>query len=183
MDKNNNIMKGQGEDGKWITVNGTHVFVQEGQSIEDAMNSKFDKKSNADKELTKRAEALHKTMKEAGLPVKKSIEETKAIMRNVDKMPDYGDKGVKDQQQPKTTKKQAITIGGKTFKTEQEIDNYYQSEYRKSRDIVETNNALNRILGTSGGFTIGGKVFTSSEELRRYYNKKAEQAKAMLNNL
>lgn len=98
MEKDNNIMKGQGEDGKWITVNGTHVFVEEGQSVEDAVNSKFDKKSNADKELTKRAEDLHKTMKEAGLPVKKSIEETKAIMRNLDKMPDYlPDKGAKDQ--------------------------------------------------------------------------------------
>lgn len=96
MEKDNNIMKGQGEDGKWITVNGTHVFVEEGQSVEDAMNSKFDKKSRADEDLTKRAEALHKTMKEAGLPVKKSIEETKAIMRNLDKMPDYGDEDAKD---------------------------------------------------------------------------------------
>lgn len=107
MKKDNNIMKGQGEDGKWITVNGTHVFVEEGQSVEDAMNSKFDKKSRADEDLTKRAEALHKTMKEAGLPVKKSIEETKAIMRNLDKMPDYGDEDTEthnDQVQEKTGK-------------------------------------------------------------------------------
>lgn len=50
MNKNNNIMKGQGEDGKWITVNGTHIFVEEGQSVEDAMNSKFDKQQKLPKE-------------------------------------------------------------------------------------------------------------------------------------
>lgn len=98
MEKDNNIMKGQGEGGKWITVNGTHVFVEEGQSVEDAMNSKFDKKSRADEDLIKRAEALHKTMKEAGLPVKKSIEETKEIMRNLDKMPDYCDRRTEKEQ-------------------------------------------------------------------------------------
>lgn len=97
MEKDNSIMKGQGEDGKWITVNGTHIFVEEGQSVKDAVNTKFDKKSRADEELTKRAETLHKIMKEAGLPVKKSIEETRAIMRNLDKMPDYGAEGAKDQ--------------------------------------------------------------------------------------
>lgn len=46
MNKDNNIMKGQGEDGKWITVNGTHIFVEEGQSVEDAMNSKFENSKN-----------------------------------------------------------------------------------------------------------------------------------------
>lgn len=132
MEKNSNLMTGQGEDGKWITVNGSHVFVQEGQSVEDAMNTQFNKKSKQNNNAGKN--------------------------------------------------KPGITIGGKTFKTSQEIDAYYDNEYKKSRDILETSNAMNRILGTSGGFTIGGKVFTTSEQLRKHYKNKAEQAKTMLNN-
>lgn len=68
MNKNNNIMKGQGEGGKWITVNGTHIFVEEGQSVEDAMNSKFDKKAPAKRnetndEVLSVSKALNKTGK------------------------------------------------------------------------------------------------------------------------
>lgn len=29
------------EKGKWITVNGTHIFVEKGQSVEDAVHKKF----------------------------------------------------------------------------------------------------------------------------------------------
>lgn len=79
-------------------------------------------------------------------------------------------------------KQSSVNIGGKTFQTSQEIDNYYDKEYKKSRDILETSNAMNRILGTSGGFTIGGKVFTSSEQLRKHYKAQADKAKKMLNN-
>lgn len=43
MEKNNDLMAGKGEQGKWITVNGAHVFVEDGQSVEDAMKSKFSK--------------------------------------------------------------------------------------------------------------------------------------------
>lgn len=43
MEKNNNLMSGKGEKGKWITVNGSHVFIEDGQSVEDAMNKHFSK--------------------------------------------------------------------------------------------------------------------------------------------
>lgn len=36
-------LNGKGEDGKWITVNGSHIFVEDGQSVEDALNDKFKK--------------------------------------------------------------------------------------------------------------------------------------------
>lgn len=77
-------------------------------------------------------------------------------------------------------KQSSVSIGGKSFQTPQEIDRYYESEYKKSRDILETSNNMNRILGTSGGFTIGGKVFTSSEQLRKHYKAQADKAKKML---
>ena len=68
MEKNNNIMKGQGEDGKWITVNGTHILVGKGQSVEEAVNTKFDKKAPAKKnetsdEVLSVSKALNKTGK------------------------------------------------------------------------------------------------------------------------
>ena len=47
MKKNNNLMSGKGEKGKWITVNGTHVFVGDDQSVEDAINKHFSKSSNS----------------------------------------------------------------------------------------------------------------------------------------
>lgn len=50
MEKNNNIMKGSGENGKWITVNGAHIFVEDGQSVEDAMNKSFSKKDSSEAE-------------------------------------------------------------------------------------------------------------------------------------
>lgn len=45
MEKNNNIMAGKGENGKWITVNGSHIFVEDGQSVEEALNKTFSKKN------------------------------------------------------------------------------------------------------------------------------------------
>ena len=51
MEKNNNLMSGKGEKGKWITVNGSHVFIEDGQSVEDAMNKHFDKKINIDESI------------------------------------------------------------------------------------------------------------------------------------
>lgn len=36
-------MSGKGEEGKWITVNGSHIFVEKGQDVEDAMEKHFDK--------------------------------------------------------------------------------------------------------------------------------------------
>lgn len=41
MEKNSSLMGGKGENGKWITVNGSHIFVEDGQTIEDAMNKQF----------------------------------------------------------------------------------------------------------------------------------------------
>mgnify|MGYP001625696490 CR=1 FL=1 len=46
MEKNNNLMSGKGEKGKWITVNGAHVFIEDGQSVEDAMNKHFERDIN-----------------------------------------------------------------------------------------------------------------------------------------
>ena len=46
MEKNNNLMSGKGEKGKWITVNGSHVFIEDGQSVEDAMNKHFERDFN-----------------------------------------------------------------------------------------------------------------------------------------
>jgi len=43
MEKDNNIMHGKGEKGEWKTINGAHVFVEDGQSVEDAMNKTFSK--------------------------------------------------------------------------------------------------------------------------------------------
>ena len=43
MKKNNSLMAGKGEGGKWITVKGSHIFVEDGQSVEDAMNKHFNK--------------------------------------------------------------------------------------------------------------------------------------------
>lgn len=45
MEKNNSLMAGKGEKGKWITVNGSHIFIEDGQSVEDAMNKQFSKVS------------------------------------------------------------------------------------------------------------------------------------------
>lgn len=41
MEKSNDLMSGKGENGKWITVNGSHIFVEDGQSVEDAMDVSF----------------------------------------------------------------------------------------------------------------------------------------------
>lgn len=46
MEKNNNLMSGKGEKGEWKTINGAHVYVEDGQSVEEAMNKQFNKKDN-----------------------------------------------------------------------------------------------------------------------------------------
>lgn len=43
MEKNSNLMSGKGEKGEWKTINGAHVYVEDGQSIEEAMNKQFNK--------------------------------------------------------------------------------------------------------------------------------------------
>lgn len=43
MEKNNNLMSGKGEKGEWKTINGAHVYVEDGQSVEEAMNKQFNK--------------------------------------------------------------------------------------------------------------------------------------------
>ena len=47
MEKNNDIMAGKGEKGEWKTINGAHVFIAEGQSVEDAVKKQFSKSSNS----------------------------------------------------------------------------------------------------------------------------------------
>ena len=37
-----------------------------------------------------------------------------------------------------------LTIGGKVFSLPSQIDAHYSNEYRKSREMLETNNAMNR---------------------------------------
>lgn len=43
MEKNNSLMSGKGEKGEWITVNGAHIYIEDGQSVEEAMNKHFSK--------------------------------------------------------------------------------------------------------------------------------------------
>ena len=43
MKKNNDLMSGKGEGGKWITVNGSHIFIEDGQSVDEAMEKHFSK--------------------------------------------------------------------------------------------------------------------------------------------
>lgn len=43
MEKNNNLMSGKGEKGEWKTINGAHVYIEDGQSVEEAMNKQFSK--------------------------------------------------------------------------------------------------------------------------------------------
>lgn len=80
-------------------------------------------------------------------------------------------------------KQRVLSIGGRVFHTAEEIDNYYDNEYKKGRDLIETTNAMNRALGTSGGVTIAGKVYTSSEDLRKHYKSEAQKSKDILKNL
>lgn len=76
-----------------------------------------------------------------------------------------------------------LTIGGKVFGLPSQIDAHYSNEYRKSREMLETNNAMNRILGTAGGIRIGNRVFTTDRQLQYYYRKEAEKSKEILRNL
>lgn len=43
MKKDNALMSGKGEGGKWITVNGSHIFIEDGQSVDEAMEKHFSK--------------------------------------------------------------------------------------------------------------------------------------------
>lgn len=79
MEKNSNLMKGQGEDGEWITVNGSHIFVEKGQTVKDAINNTFSKKEqsanndtdyevlNVSKDLNKKGKAITKNKKVADM--------------------------------------------------------------------------------------------------------------------
>lgn len=125
--------------------------------------------------LTKRAEEIHKILKDAGMPAKKSIEETKDMLRDLDKRNGYTTTISKN--------KASISIGGITMKTEKDIDNYYNAKYKKDKEILETSNAMNKALGTSGGFRIGNKVFKTTKELQDHYKKEAQKSKDMLKNL
>lgn len=49
MEKNNNLMSGKGEKGEWKTINGAHVYIEDGQSVEEAMNKQFSKSTSPDK--------------------------------------------------------------------------------------------------------------------------------------
>lgn len=51
MEKNNDLMSGKGEKGKWITVNGSHIFIEDGQSVKEAVNKKFDKGKGDDNDF------------------------------------------------------------------------------------------------------------------------------------
>lgn len=53
MEKNNDLMSGKGEGGKWITVNGSHIFIEEGQSVKEALTKNFDKKQSESARLKK----------------------------------------------------------------------------------------------------------------------------------
>ena len=46
-------MHGKGEKGEWKTINGAHVFVEDGQSVEDAMNKQFRKETPSKLTLNK----------------------------------------------------------------------------------------------------------------------------------
>lgn len=52
MKKNNSLMAGKGEGGKWITVKGSHIFVEDGQSVDEAMKKHFSKSGNTSKVKT-----------------------------------------------------------------------------------------------------------------------------------
>lgn len=81
MEKNNNIMKGQGEDGKWITVNGTHILVGKGQSVEEAVNTKFDKKAPAKKnETSDEVLSVSKALNKTGKATTQSKEDRKSVV-------------------------------------------------------------------------------------------------------
>ena len=49
MKKNNNLMAGKGEGGKWITVKGSHIFIEDGQSVDEAMEKHFSKSGDTSK--------------------------------------------------------------------------------------------------------------------------------------
>ena len=93
-----------------------------------------------------------------------------------------GSSSITSNQEPRQSRGR-LTIGGKVFSIPSQIDAHYSNEYRKSREMLERNNSMNSILGTSGGIRIGGKVFTTDRQLRNYYKKEAEKSKEILRNL
>lgn len=56
MIKNNDLMSGKGEKGEWKTINGAHIYIADGQSVEDAMDKQFhkNKPENQDSERLKK---------------------------------------------------------------------------------------------------------------------------------
>ena len=72
MKKNNNLMSGKGEKGKWITVNGSHVFIEDGQSVDDAVDRHFTKEQN--REFAENNEIKTKKIHLQGLPDRNAVE-------------------------------------------------------------------------------------------------------------
>lgn len=138
-------------------------------------------RQTTNKAVRERAENIRKIMADAGMPVKKSLEETIEIVKNSDIRNGY----VK----PKNTtgkvdkKKQTVSVGGRTFKSEADIDAYYDKEYKASSHMLGVVNASNSILGTSGGISIGNKSFTTDKELKDHYKSEAEKTKKLFKSL
>lgn len=63
MKKNNSLMAGNGEKGKWVTINGAHVFVEDGQTVDDAMTKQF---SKGERTKASEKERLKKILSERG---------------------------------------------------------------------------------------------------------------------
>lgn len=81
--KNNKLMEGKGEGGKWITVNGSHIFIEEGQSVEDAINTTFDKQPRSENKNTD-AEVwnITKTLNKSGKATTKNKEVADMYRKN-----------------------------------------------------------------------------------------------------
>lgn len=67
-------MHGKGEKGEWKTINGAHVFVEDGQSVEDAMNKQFRKETPSKKQESKKelstTQQMKAKLKESGIDTK-----------------------------------------------------------------------------------------------------------------
>ena len=63
MGKENSLMSGKGEKGEWKTINGAHVYVEDGQSVEEAMNKQFNKGGGS---KTSDNDRLNKILSERG---------------------------------------------------------------------------------------------------------------------
>ena len=135
--------------------------------------SEYLRQKTSEQGLQTRAEEIHRILKESGMPAKKSIEETKDMLRELDRKNGY----------TKAPTIQSFTIGGRTMRSEKEIDNYYNERFKKDSAILETNKAMNSILGTSGGFRLGNRVFNNTSELKKYYDNEAKKSKEIFKKL